>query len=421
MSEVAIKVSDKYFENLSEWPAFTVNDKTIDGLIPACRLRGWEDIALVVKEYFKDDGEEFIFRGQQNYRWFLESTLDRLTEGAIKEDVAEKQLRNFKLSIRGRVKDGSVVHENAEELWAIGQHHGLATPLMDWTAAPYVALFFAFMHEDPPLWKDEKGNPTNHSRSLFVVNKTFLDDLSDAELNGYPRIIEPAKDDHGRLVNQAGLFTISPYGETLESSLIKALDASGIDTNDPTALAKYMCKIHIPNSAQARIDCLRQLRKMNIHYGSIFPDLIGASGFCNELIKEFIATSTREAKSVPISTAPMEAPLIQPQAQPVPAVGAPFVEHLTNTALAIPDIAEKLPSPVLMKITEALAHFVDTSAGVDWYERESQIARIKNMLRRIMSRYGFGDGLTKITVDTLTAAAADLAKAKDEAARKQQG
>lgn len=421
MTEATTKVSEKYVENLPEWPDFDVYDKTIDGLIPVCRLRSWEDIALVVREYFKDDGEEFIFRGQQNFRWFLESTLDRLTEGAIKEEVAEKQLRNFKLSIRGRVKDGSIVHENVEELWAIGQHHGLATPLLDWTAAPYVALFFAFMHEDPPLWKDKMGNPTNHSRSLFVINKTFLDDLKDSELNGYPRIIEPAKDDHGRLVNQAGLFTISPYGETLESSLIKALDASGIDTDDPNELAKYMCKIHIPNSVTARTDCLRQLRKMNIHYGSIFPDLIGASGYCNELIKEFIDRSSKVGvpSLVPIATPTVTAEPLR--AEPATLISAPLADQLLKAALAIPDIAEKLPGSVLEEIIKIALHFVDTSAGVDWYKRESQIARLKNMLRRIMSRYGFGDELTRVTVDTLTSSAAQAAEARDAAANAQQG
>jgi hypothetical protein len=67
-----------------------------------------------------------------------------MSPGAIQDNFARKQLKNFRLSIRGRVDNGILSDTNDEELWAIGQHHGLATPLLDWSLAPYVALFFAF-------------------------------------------------------------------------------------------------------------------------------------------------------------------------------------------------------------------------------------------------------------------------------------
>ena len=290
MENEEIKKNEIYFQNLPAWPNFNIYDKNIDGLIPSTYLESWEQFHNVVRAYRTDeDGFEYVFRGQHNFQWALQPTLDRISAEAIQEDIARKQLRNFRLSIRGRVPDNAIFNEREEELWAIGQHHGLATPLLDWTLAPYVALFFAFMNDDPDTWKTDKGEPTNHSRAIYVLNKSFIEDLAedsdeDPLEKNYPKIVEPSKDDHGRLVNQAGLFTIAPYGETLESALLRALVDSNVDTDDPTEVSKYICKLHIPNSKEFRRDCLRHLRKMNIHHASLFPDLIGASGYCNELI-----------------------------------------------------------------------------------------------------------------------------------------
>ena len=277
-----------YFENLPTWPEFDVFDKNIDGIIPVTRLKGWDQINEVVR-YFRSDegGDEYIFRGQHNYRWFLSPTLSRLSGGGIDREIAGKQLRNFKLATRGRLSGNSFIDDQDEELWAIGQHHGLDTPLLDWTLAPYVALFFAFFNEDPETWVDVEGDPDNHSRCIFVLNKSFIEELGDYEGHKYPKIVEPAKDDHGRLVNQAGLFTMAPYRETLESSLFRALTDSRVDVTDQEEVAKYICKIHIPNGTDVRLDCLRQLRKMNIHHASLFPDVIGASLYCNEITKEY--------------------------------------------------------------------------------------------------------------------------------------
>ncbi|MBT6217977.1 MAG: FRG domain-containing protein, partial [Candidatus Marinimicrobia bacterium] len=286
--------SEIYYKNLPAWPCFDIYDRNIDGLVPSAYLESWEEFHRVVKSYCSDQDEaEYIFRGQHNYEWALQPTLDRMSSGAIQEEIARKQLRNFRLSIRGRVPDNAILHEQDEELWAIGQHHGLATPLLDWTLAPYVALFFAFMYEDPPTWVDEKDNSTNHSRVIYILNKSFVEDLVQVGdlgplMEGYPKIVEPSKDDHGRLVNQAGLFTMAPYGETIESAILKGLVDSEVDVDNPEEVSKYICKLHIPNSSVCRRDCLRHLRKMNIHHASLFPDVIGASGYCNELISEAV-------------------------------------------------------------------------------------------------------------------------------------
>lgn len=383
-----------YYKNLPVWPEFDIYNKSIDGLIPSAKLESWEQFHDIVKSYrLEKEGEEYIFRGQHHYKWELQPTLDRFFPGAIQHEIAKKQLRNFRLSIRGRVENTVLSETKEEELWAIGQHHGLATPLLDWTRAPYVALFFSFVNEDPDSWLDDKGNPDNHSRTVYILNKSFIEDLIDdhdpLEL-GYPKIIEPSKDDHGRLVNQAGLFTIAPYGETLESALIKALVDSDIDVDNINEVKKYICKLHIPNSPDVRRDCLRHLRKMNIHHASLFPDVIGASGYCNELIRELLETNKMkrvEPEQNPKVTEKLtdtKATTVHPSSP-----NTTNLKKLSSVLVVNARIKKLIHEEKLIDIAKHIVEFVDNEMGIDWYIRESQIARLKNVIRRSLKRINF--------------------------------
>jgi hypothetical protein len=166
---------------------------------------------------------------------------------------------------------------NDDEIWALGQHYGLKTPLLDWSFSPYVALFFAFQEPDP---EDEK--PKNYSRAIFVLNKTKLEEL-DSEL-----FIEPKGNEHSRLISQDALFTKSPYGEeTLETRILTLLAENDVDVDNPDELSRFICKIHIPIETELeRLKCFQALRRMNVHYGSLFPDLIGSSELCNQFLHE---------------------------------------------------------------------------------------------------------------------------------------
>lgn len=408
MVEKYEKRNEKYFENLPVWPEAVIFDKTVDGLIPSARLETWEQFHDVVKHFREDGGsDEYVYRSQHRYSWFLSPTLSRITgDGGVDEELAQKQLRNFRLSIRGRLPRSAVLVEGDEELWAIGQHHGLDTPLLDWTAAPFVALFFAFEKQDPPDWVDNKGDPINHSRTVFVVNKSFIEDSAEED-DKYPRIIEPSTDDHGRLVNQAGLFTIAPYSETLESSLIRALDDSSVDVNDPAQLAKYICKIHVPNSPDIRMDCLRQLRKMNIHHASLFPDVIGSSQYSNELAREFVAVRKVAEPSRPRAYATLEQFFEKDRLKSGDEALKPLVEALLLNG----EINEKFTMRDLRPIALAVVEFVNKEAGVDWEKRDSIKARLRTIVRRRLAKIGFDPELLKDAAKAIVDKAAEISLA----------
>ena len=77
-------------------------------------------------------------------------------------------------------------------------------------------------------------------------------------------------DENARLVSQGGLFTRAP-DDTDIGAWVRAHYA-GVKKG-------VLLKITIPN--KDRELCLRNLNRMNINHLSLFPDVYGASEYCN--------------------------------------------------------------------------------------------------------------------------------------------
>ncbi len=268
----------KPHNRLQMWPNFDVMGDDIDGSIPVTKVKNWQHL----QEIFSNDPifkthDEWLFRGQRRSDWGLTPSLARLSNNETIDPVlADRQLYQFKYSIRGRVKSISTIDDL--DVWAIGQHFGLMSPLLDWSRSPYVSMFFAVEMRDPV-----NETPRNYSRAIFALNKTKLSKLN------VDIFVDTLSSEHARLISQNGLFTVSPFGEskTLETLIINELAEREVDVDDPEILKKYVFKVHIPmEDEHDRLNCFQSLRKMNIHHSSLYPDLIGSSSHCNELIKE---------------------------------------------------------------------------------------------------------------------------------------
>jgi hypothetical protein len=351
---------------------------------------------------FNKPGVHLVFRGHRRFDWGLTPTLGRLTKnGIVTKELADEQLAKFRRAIRGRIEDRALLEQDddrqCDELWAVGQHHGLMTPLLDWTYSPYVALFFAFATPDP--LGGEKENPY---RVVYLLNKSFVDN---DDLCPDIRVLEPRKDDHGRLVNQAGLFTFSPYDATLENKLGDVLtdpdfpddelrsaerqpdpnDPDDFKSSEPGILAKYICKIYIKN--EDRDGCLRHLRRMNVHHASLFPDLLGAAEFCNTLISDQ-AADDRFAKAEPPAT-----PAAAVQTAPAPTVSGPLAVQLADM-LRTPQVEPAR----LVTLTEEIAGLLGRRAE----ETEEQRAeRLRTVLPVTLRRNAYPANQREATVRKL--------------------
>lgn len=389
---------DNYdFEKIPLWsnenPNFDVMVDEVSGRIPVTRLEHWKDFTeLLESDFFNRAKARLVFRGHRRYDWGLMPTLARIPEsGIIKRDLAENQLAHFKRAVRGRLSDNSLVLDNEEdELWSVGQHHGLMTPLLDWTYSPYVALFFSFMKEDSD---EERENPY---RAIYVLNKTFV---ADDGLCPDIRMFEPTKDDHGRLVNQAGLFTFSPYDSTIENKLTDTLAAedfeddelrSAAEDEQPGIIAKYICKIYIKN--EDREGCMRNLRRMNVHHASLFPDLIGASEYSNLIAAEewreheVEVAAARQLKNESVDNSKSVAPIQETERETIIEGDEEVVEI---AAILLAQSGDQVEPGRIQIMAEKLTKDLPEHRVVDWARRDSAISSMRSSVRILLRRYGY--------------------------------
>ena len=246
-----------------------------DNGISIYTLKSWKDFSDFISSQLLEH-PNYVFRGQANSDWKLKPTLDRVI-AEQNSPLREKHLENFKFEVRGRRGPNPPLLKNDNDWWALGQHHGLATPLLDWTESPFVALYFAAYY----------AYHLNSSESLAVfafsqfaikkINKVINNNDTIELINNHKptvKIVKPFSDENNRLVSQRGLFTRGPNNVDIESWVSEFIP---IETNK-IALAKII----IPNKDIET--CLIYLNRMNINHATLFPDLSGASEHCNKML-----------------------------------------------------------------------------------------------------------------------------------------
>jgi hypothetical protein len=253
----------------------TVKSSAVDG-IEKVKLTSWRDFYSYVNQTLPNP-QDYIFRGQRLAAWRLESSIDRtmrkLGPRINRARITARHLEQFQLAARTR-RGANPKHLDELEYWALGQHYGLWTPLLDWTESPFVALYFAF---------EEENEARHETRAVFALSRPLVnarcESIRKAQPFGSParpdivEFITPETDENARLVSQGGLFTRGTVGVAIEEWVSIQFGGNSQDI----ALAKIL----VPEKKGDRFEILRTLNRMNINHRSLFPDVEGSAKFCN--------------------------------------------------------------------------------------------------------------------------------------------
>jgi FRG domain-containing protein len=215
-----------------------------------------------------------LFRGHRDETWPIEPNIFRYRymKRHIANGLPMMLLDSFKKSAVRLVQP---VPSNDWEWLAVAQHHGLITPLLDWTTNPLAAAFFAVQD---PLNESECLTPNGNSSMSAVWcyrprqdQLGWLSDYYDPAASPFDIdrvvIFEPSHFSV-RITAQAGAFTVHPF---LRGGVTKP-------KWNGSAL-----KIRIPPGV--RVDIRRSLAQFGIHHASLFPDVDGLAKYINARFK----------------------------------------------------------------------------------------------------------------------------------------
>ncbi len=253
----------------------------------------------------------WVFRGQSNASWKLETTLERASRDNgvdIRKipDVESLVLKQFQRRV-SQYLPNAPNEENLLEWYSLIQHHGGPTRLLDLTHSFYVACFFAVEKNvnesavfclNRPLIELEGRRIEQEVRSSDLRDFGSIEYCNDAirAQTGNPLVIisEPFSMNE-RLAAQQGLFAIpfegrqafeynlslttDPFRKVLPNPItLKATQDILGRLNEECTVLKVVLEPGIYS------DVKRDLRLMNVNAATLFP---GLDGFSRSLYSNF--------------------------------------------------------------------------------------------------------------------------------------
>jgi hypothetical protein len=239
------------------------------------------------------DEQTYIYRGQSDSAWRLQPSLLRHTTETERPRVLKLEgrlLSEFEARVHLVARPEDLLpaeqYHSLPERWAVMQHHGAPTRLLDWTESPFVAAYFAVegnWGQDGAIYVTAVGltvpeMPRNDGvQSHPILAKSEIDKAIFAE-SPRPLLHQwfPRRKSQ-RLAAQQGLFM---YAEDVIADHEELLGQAADNFRAKYSAAMLFDKYIIP--ARLKREFLVRLRQMNIGAHSLFPGLDGLGRFTAE-------------------------------------------------------------------------------------------------------------------------------------------
>jgi hypothetical protein len=175
---------------------------------------------------------------------------DEDREGMISRLLDEFQSQSFAFL---QDNDRPVTNDEWELL---ARHHGLLSPILDWTASPFIAAFFAF---------DSVKTETDDVVSVWVLDRNQF-------LHDQPRI---------RLIVDDWMIRMNPRALEQRGAFVRV---GGGSEPLEQRLGEALTRFDIPGSDRERV--LADLDEMGITARSLFRNIDGAASLANRRVAE---------------------------------------------------------------------------------------------------------------------------------------
>ncbi|HUJ87217.1 MAG TPA: FRG domain-containing protein [Burkholderiales bacterium] len=264
-------------------------DQTVDS---------FEDFVRFMRDVLPSTGSEdrlYWFRGQSDASWKLEPSLMRSLrhfELSLKEalQLEEQALGIFRCKAHLFLSPTLLAKIYTKPCWwAVMQHHGAPTRMLDWTISPYVAAYFAALHDGNKAPGAVWAFCSKNLHRSFVTRHGQPPEFDDpAAVSWYEGRLQELRDQQvvlplefkyvtsERIAAQQGRFTM---GFDVLRNHNECIQAQVGDD--------HVRKIVIPHEKKAEF--LLRLRDMNITGAALFPGIDGLG----QAVSEYVSVGAR--------------------------------------------------------------------------------------------------------------------------------